>query len=202
MRTRKWLAAAFLLPLALGGCAVPGLGPDHTVTPSSPGSFLPPPNAPSANPATPAEQQPTNPQTTASQATDPQGSGALAKATFGAGTPTSADVLVLSLKRRGKLLDLVLSITPHSEKGETYISVEEFTGAGPTAITLVDSVNLKRYLVVRDSQDQPLQPAYWILKMEEAAIRTYTFPAPEGDVTSLDVSIGGWPPFRDVPVTS
>jgi hypothetical protein len=125
----------------------------------------------------------------------------VAAATFSPGAKKSAEVEVLALRRRGKLLDLVLSITAHSGD-ETYISVQDFTGTGPSAITLVDNVRLKRYLIVRDSAGALLQPPYWIIKADEASVRTYTFAAPPAEVTRLDVSIGGQPPFRDVPVTS
>lgn len=191
MRIRVWIVAAVVLPLAVSGCSLPGSDragappPAATAAPASP-----------ADPASPASPAPAR----EPAARDPR-PGPLARATFNAGGKRSAEVEVLALKRRGKLLDLVLSITPHSE-GESYVSVEAFTGAGPAAITLVDNVRLKRYLIVRDSENRPLQPPYWIIKIGEASVRTYTFPAPEAGVTKLDVSVGSEPPFRDVPVTS
>jgi hypothetical protein len=213
MRTRSRIATAFLLSLTLSACGLPGLGGGGTSPPtpsvnapsvnapsvSAPSVSAPSVSAPSANPDAPGDQDPQATATTSEPSRAP--AKALAKTTFGSGATLSADVAVLGLRRRGKLLDLVLSFTPHSKKGDTYISIEEWTGAGPAVITLVDSVNLKRYLVVRDSKDQPLQPPDWILKVDEPATRTYTFPAPDASVTALDVSIGGWPPFRDILVT-
>jgi hypothetical protein len=131
------------------------------------------------------------------------GGGPLAEATLNPGAGKSAKFAVLALKRRGKLLDLVLKVTLHSkDTAESYISIEEFIGSGDSAITLVDNVRLKRYLIVRDSKDQLLQPQAWIIKADEPETRTYTFAAPPADVTALDVALGGQPPFRDVPVTS
>ncbi|SEG99846.1 hypothetical protein SAMN05444920_114122 [Nonomuraea solani] len=188
MRVRDWIAAA-VVPLTVAACAVPGIGRTTGQTPPAP--------APASAPAPgekPAEGRP--------KGSAPQRSEAepLATATFKPGAELSAEVSVLALKRRGKLLDLVLSITARS-KSDTYVSVEEFTGAGPSAITLVDAVRLKRYLIVRDSAGRPLRPPYWIIKVGEASVRTYTFPAPGPEVTELDVSIGAEPPFLNVPVT-
>ncbi|MGW0804027.1 hypothetical protein [Nonomuraea sp. NPDC002799] len=184
-RTRTWMVAAVVLPLA--ACSIPGAArPTPGATTSAPASVTR--SAPGAV-REPAVQPP------------PAGDKPLAGATFRVDERRSAEVAVMSLKRRGRLLDLVLRFTPRSE-GETYISVERFTGAGPSAITLVDNVRLKRYLIVRDSEGRPLAPPYWIIKVGAASLRTYTFPAPEAGVTELDVSIGAEPPFRDVPVTS
>ncbi|GAA3556479.1 hypothetical protein GCM10022419_041140 [Nonomuraea rosea] len=189
MRARTWIVAAVALPFALSGCAVPGTGRAPTAAPATTSA-----PAPGREPAQPTGSPTGSPGPDA-------GAVPVAAATFSPGAKKSAEVEVLALRRRGKLLDLVLSITAHSGD-ETYISVEDFTGTGPSAITLVDNVRLKRYLIVRDSAGALLQPPYWIIKADEASVRTYTFAAPPAEVTRLDVSIGGQPPFRDVPVTS
>lgn len=199
MRARTWTAVA-VLPLALTACSAAGI---DRATPSA---IDPAPTSAPAPGREPADRPPTAGPSAGSPAADSSdgrpGDGAepVARATFKAGTAGSAEIAVIALRRRGKLLDLVLSITARSQ-GAGYVSAQEFTGAGPSAITLVDNVRLKRYLIVRDSDNRPLQPPNWIVKTGEPSVRTYTFPAPGPEVTALDVSIGSEPPFRDVPVT-
>lgn len=208
MRARTWTVVA-VLPLALTACSAAGI---DRATPSAidpaPTSAPAPGREPAARPPAPdpSGAGPAAGFPDGSPGADPSGGrpqdGAepVAGATFKAGTAGSAEVAVIALRRRGKLLDLVLSITAHA-KGAGYVSAQEFTGAGPSAITLVDNVRLKRYLIVRDSENRPLQPPNWIVKAGEPSVRTYTFPAPGPEVKALDVSIGSEPPLRDVPVT-
>lgn len=112
----------------------------------------------------------------------------------------TAEFGVLALRRRGDLLDLVLSITPHSEQ-DGRVSVETFIGDGPSAISLLDDAGRKRYLTVPDSANRPHRTQDPPLEVGETGVRTYTFPAPGPEVTAMDVTIGDAPPLRDVPVT-
>lgn len=116
-----------------------------------------------------------------------------------AGAAHTAEIGVLALRRRGDLLDLVLSITPHSEQ-VSRISVETFISDDPSAISLMDNAGPKRYLIVPDSTNRPPQKQDPALEVGKSSVRTYTFPAPGPEVTAMDVIIRGAPPFRDVPV--
>ncbi|MEU8402992.1 hypothetical protein AB0C28_48090 [Nonomuraea sp. NPDC048892] len=123
-----------------------------------------------------------------------------AKVTLKAAGGHTAEIGVLTLRRRGDLLDLVLSIMPHTEQARR-VSVEAFVGDSPSAISLVDNAGRKRYLTVPDSANRPSRTQDPALEVGEISMRTYTFPAPGPEVTAMDVSIGGAPPLRNVPVT-
>ena len=123
-------------------------------------------------------------------------------------TPSATvDVAVLSLKVDGELATLELSFTPHDpepEDPDAQYSVEELHGRAPTAllITLVDPVNLKRYMVVNDSRDNALETntATARVDLDQTITTKHTFAAPPPDVTKIDVSVGDWPTFRNVPI--
>ncbi|GAA3827759.1 hypothetical protein GCM10022226_55790 [Sphaerisporangium flaviroseum] len=189
MRSRKWLAGIFLLPFILSGCGVAGLGGGGTTAPAVVSTPRP---APSDRPTA------SEPGAKAESA-DP--SEARARGTFTADNGVRVDVVVVGLTRRGRLLDLVLSVTPR-QPGTAYVNLTAVTGAGPEAVTLVDRVNLKRHLVVKDADGGALDPPILTLKVNQATTLTYTFAAPPENVAAMDLSISTWPPFRDLPVES
>jgi hypothetical protein len=121
---------------------------------------------------------------------------------------TTIDIAVQSLRVEGELAELVLTFTPHDTDPESWddttsITDLHATGGGSTPfVTLVDTVNLKRYVVVNDSEDNELETNLDITRpeLDSPATSTHTFAAPPPDVTEIDVSVGDWPTFHDVPI--
>ncbi|WP_148086028.1 hypothetical protein [Actinocorallia herbida] len=156
--------------------------------------------------AGPSEESPGSPETAAAtqapqsaQVADP--AKVLAQATFD-GPRGKFELGVVSLTARGRLADLTLTMTPHypgfAEK--SVLAVGYFTGVYPE-VTLVDPVNLKRYLVVKDSAGAMLGAGNEAYNIDRPNTLSYTFAAPPGDVGTLDVYFASFPPFRGVPVT-
>ncbi|GAB2855816.1 hypothetical protein GCM10022221_64240 [Actinocorallia aurea] len=109
---------------------------------------------------------------------------------------------VVGLTARGKLADLTLTLTPHYPglPQPSVLAVGYFTGVYPE-VTLVDPVNLKRYLVVKDSSGKMLGAGNEAYNIDQPNTLSYTFAAPPEDVTTLDVYFAGFPPFRTIPVS-
>lgn len=118
---------------------------------------------------------------------------------------TTVDIAVLSLEVAGKLATLTLSFTAHDPEAapDTSYSLADLNGSSPTlSVTLLDPVNLRRYMVVKDSDDDALESRddFVDVPLDASATAKYTFAAPPPDVTKIDVSVGDWPTFRDVPI--
>ncbi|WP_143590294.1 hypothetical protein [Thermoactinospora rubra] len=134
----------------------------------------------------------------------------LAKATYDSPFQEQGkvDVAVHSLTRRGKLVDLVFSLTPRLPSGvepkERKVSPYDIVGDKSFEVTLIDTVNLKRHMVVKDSAGKELKPddVWTNILVGQQLVMTYTFAAPPENVTSMDVHVSDWAPFRDVPVSS
>ncbi|WP_250284719.1 MULTISPECIES: hypothetical protein [unclassified Frankia] len=111
---------------------------------------------------------------------------------------------LVGLKADGRLSTLTLLWTPRytGVPREKEISVfDMFDGHSP-AVTLVDSVNLKRYLVVQDSRNVELGASGPRTKTvnNTPVSASYTFAAPPADVRALDVYADDRLLFDDVPV--
>jgi hypothetical protein len=67
---------------------------------------------------------------------------------------------------------------------------------------LIDGKNKKKYLVVKDSDGNPLvgAPAYGSLPAGKRTLCWARFPAPPPDVGTVSVFLPGAPPFEDVPI--
>jgi hypothetical protein len=117
---------------------------------------------------------------------------------------TTVDIAVTGLQVDGELATLSVSYTMHSPEAapDTSYSLYELNGQSPLYVSLVDPVNLKRYTVVEDSDGQSLQTnaVRTDVPLDASATAQYTFAAPPPDVMEIDVSIGDWPAFRDVPI--
>jgi hypothetical protein len=117
---------------------------------------------------------------------------------------TTVDIAVLGLRVDGELATLTLSFTPHDPEAapDTEYTVGELNDGNHLFVTLVDPVNLKRYEVVEDSDDNVLETraALTSVPLDASVTTQHTFAAPPPDVSELDVSVGDWPTFRDVPV--
>jgi hypothetical protein len=115
----------------------------------------------------------------------------------------TVDISIMRLKAKGKLATLTVQITPHLPATDTRrINAYGLNGEHRLGTSLIDPVNLKRYLVVRDSGGQELETDDIFTKManDQATPFYFTFAAPPESVKSLDVQIGSWPMFRDIPV--
>ncbi|AEH11712.1 hypothetical protein FsymDg_4463 [Candidatus Protofrankia datiscae] len=119
-------------------------------------------------------------------------------------TPGTVEVGLVGLKADGRLSTLTLLWTPRytGAPREKEISVfDMFDGHSP-AVTLVDSVNLKRYLVVQDSRNVELGASGPQTKTSNntPVSASYTFAAPPADVRTIDVYADDRLLFDDVPV--
>ena len=128
----------------------------------------------------------------------------IARATFDSPAAPGAkvEIGIVELRVTGRLAQLTLAITPRVP-GSGSPTVYELTGGLDPNVSLVDNVNLKRYVVVKDSSGTLLQPD-WIkvsLHNGQPNAQTYMFAAPPEAARSVDVVFGQWPPFRNVPVT-
>jgi hypothetical protein len=129
----------------------------------------------------------------------------IASATFdspAARGTAKVEIGVVELRVTGQLAQLTLLITPRVP-GNGSPNVYELTGSLDPNVSLIDNVNLKRYVVVKDSVGTLLQPD-WIgthLRNEQPNPQTYMFAAPPETVRTVDVVFGQWTPFRNVPVS-
>ncbi|MEV5826987.1 hypothetical protein AB0L25_15535 [Spirillospora sp. NPDC052242] len=127
----------------------------------------------------------------------------IARQTFGSPIADGAtlEIGIIELKVSGRLAHLTLVLTPR-DAGSEQVSVSQLNGRSAPDVALLDTVNLKRYRVVRAGSRQ-LQPHYIFDKVRNGQpnVQTYTFAAPPENVRTVDVSFGQWAPFRNVPVT-
>lgn len=117
---------------------------------------------------------------------------------------TTIDLAVTGLRAEGRLMTLTLAFTPHSPEaapGDT-LSLYDLNGSDPLYVTLIDPVNLRRYMVVKDSSGAELGSNVVDTEapLDATGTAKYTFAAPPADVAKIDVSVGEWPTFRDVPI--
>jgi hypothetical protein len=86
--------------------------------------------------------------------------------------------------------------------GPNRLNAYELNGERGLDPSLIDPVNLKRYVVVKDSGGKELQTDEIFTHMtnEQTSSAYYTFAAPPQSVKAIDVQLGSWPTFRDVPV--
>jgi hypothetical protein len=114
---------------------------------------------------------------------------------------TTVDIAVTGLKVDGELATLSLAFTMYGSE-DTSDSLFELNGGYRLFVTLVDPVNLKRYMVVTDSDGRELQSdaSETYVPQDGTTTAQYTFAAPPPNVTEIDVAVGDWPIFRDVPI--
>ncbi len=119
-------------------------------------------------------------------------------------TPGTVDVGFVDLKVGGRLATLTLVWTPRYTgfPRDKEISVFDMFGAHSPAVTLVDSVNLKRYVVVQDNRNVELGASGPRTKTvnNTPVSASYTFAAPPADVRTLDVYADDRLLFDDIPV--
>ncbi|WP_141578135.1 hypothetical protein [Actinomadura sp. WMMA1423] len=172
-------AAALLVAGGLGGCSLPGTGSPSSGGGGAEGSVG---------------------KASVDNATEP-----VVKGTFDSPAARGAkvDIAVMGLKVKGRLATLTVRLTPHVPGGEPgRINAYGLNGEHGLGTSLIDPVNLKRYVVVKDSGGKELETDDIFTRMtnDQATPFYFTFAAPPENVKAIDVQIGSWPTFRDVPV--
>jgi hypothetical protein len=196
MRVRIGVALCGALVL-LGGCGGGDDGEDRAATPTA---------TPEATTAPPEETATPTPTPSAAPGEVDQGT-ALAEQTVKArgSRSTVIDLSVLSLEVNDELAALTLSYAVQDPKAapDEEWSLYDLNDQQPLYVSLVDPVNLRRYKVVMDSDGQALESGAVETKVpnEGSTTAQHTFAAPPADVAEIDVAVGDWPAFRDIPIT-
>lgn len=131
---------------------------------------------------------------------------AIVTATLGAppqAPSAEVEIAVMGLRVRGKLATLTVRMTPRIPAGgPDDASPYELNGNEGIDPSLIDPVNLKRYVVVEDSRGHEMatDDITTDLRNGEPGMLQFTFAAPPENVKAVDLQFGGWPTFRDVPV--
>lgn len=113
------------------------------------------------------------------------------------------DIAIMGLKVGGRLATLTTQMTPRIPPGgEDNPNPYELNGRNGLGTSLIDPVNLKRYVVVKDSRGKELETddIFTHIANNQTGTFTYTFAAPPENVKTVDVQIGAWPTFRNIPV--
>lgn len=180
-------ATALLLTGGLAGCSLPGTdGPSSSSSSSSPAGGRKAAGA-------------------VGSASFDDAAKPLVKGTFDSPIAQGAklDIAVMGLRAKGRLATLTVQLTPHVPPGgPTRVNAYRLNGEHGLGTALIDPVNLKRYVVVKDSGGKELQTDEIFTNManDQPTPFYFTFAAPPENVKSADLQIGTWPTFRDVPV--
>ncbi|MCP2336647.1 hypothetical protein [Actinomadura rupiterrae] len=112
------------------------------------------------------------------------------------------DIAINSLHVDGRLATLIAQFTPHVPNPSSSLSLFSLNGHNGIDPALIDPVNLKRYVVVKDSGGHELQTSeiFATLANEQPTQVFFTFAAPPENVKSVNVQLGTWPTFRAIPV--
>ncbi|MEV5825830.1 hypothetical protein AB0L25_09660 [Spirillospora sp. NPDC052242] len=131
---------------------------------------------------------------------------AIVKATLGAppqAPSAEVEIAVMGLRVRGRLATLTVRMTPRIPPGgPDDASPYELNGGEGIDPALIDTVDLKRYVVVEDSRGQEMATDDITTDLDngKAGALQFTFAAPPENVKAVDLQFGGWPMFRDIPV--
>ncbi len=134
-----------------------------------------------------------------------------------AGYLAAQSTVTLPMKVDGDISGMSVELTSVQKTGDTimvrfkYInSGDKSTGALYTQvggqiedmIYCVDAKNKKKYLVIRDTEKNPLTSALHNLEVKAGETKGCwaKFPAPPADATAISVYIPGAPPFENVPI--
>jgi hypothetical protein len=119
----------------------------------------------------------------------------------------TVDIAVVGLAVQGQLATLSVRFTPHfpSEPADKSISLYDMSGnaLNQDQVSLVDPVGLKRYLVVKDSNNVALgaDEVFTEAVNNSSVTAHWTFAAPPANVTKIDVDLGPFQPLNDVPIS-
>jgi hypothetical protein len=114
----------------------------------------------------------------------------------------TVDIAVLGLAVQGELATLTVRFSPHfpSASPDDSISLYDMSdnALDTDQVSLVDPVGLKRYLVVQDSNHNPLgaDEVNTEAVNNSSVTAHWTFAAP-----AASVELGPFPPFNDVPIS-
>lgn len=191
---RRAIAALVLIPLLLSGCA-------RDTTSESPAAGVS--SAASEEPQDDASRAPGGSAAPSGKVTVAKGSVAQTVNAVDA-TNATVDLVVSPLQVRDKLATLSVTFTPRYADAapDESISLYDVNGGSPVYVSLVDTVGLRRYVVVEDSAGQNLgsDEVSTSATNGSSAQLSYTFAAPPEDLTDIDVQISDFPPFIDVPI--
>ncbi|WP_344277717.1 hypothetical protein [Actinomadura napierensis] len=127
----------------------------------------------------------------------------LVKGTFDSPLAQGAkvDIAIMGLRVKGALATLTTQMTPHVPGGQR-INAYRLNGEHALGTSLIDPVNLKRHNIVKDSDGKSLSTddIFTTMANDQVTPFYYTFAAPPENVKAIDVQIGSWPTFHDVPV--
>lgn len=119
----------------------------------------------------------------------------------------TVDIAVVGLAVHGQLATLTVRFTPHfpDKSPDDSISLYDMSNnaLAQDQVSLVDPVGLKRYLVVEDSNHNALgsDEVYTEAVNNSSVVGHWTFAAPPATVAKINVEVGPFPPFYDVPIS-
>ena len=111
----------------------------------------------------------------------------------------------VTLRRQGGLV--LLELTGQNNDPNTAVNLAEPLGRGNygfEAVTLIDPVNRKRYLVARDSANACLCTSFvggLVVQPGQSGLVSAFFSAPPDSVRTIDVEVPGVGVFPDVPLS-
>ena len=119
----------------------------------------------------------------------------------------TVDIAVVGLAVHGQLATLTVRFIPHfpDKSPDDSISLYDMSNnaLAQDQVSLVDPVGLKRYLVVEDSNHNALgsDEVYTEAVNNSSVVGHWTFAAPPATVAKINVEVGPFPPFYDVPIS-
>lgn len=197
---RRSLTTAVLLCLALSGCG----GDDADATPPPAASETSASTGPTDSSSASASATTSASASSSTSASPVAAAAKTQQVTISGKVRGTAALGVSAVQVRGQLAVVDVSFTPQlvDEATDAEVSLYDINSATPVTVFLTDPVGLKRYAVVKDSRGIALEGEYVGVSAVsgQTGSVSFTFAAPPADVTSLDVYVGSFPPFRDVPV--
>ncbi|WP_242418833.1 hypothetical protein, partial [Frankia sp. CpI1-P] len=122
-----------------------------------------------------------------------------------AGKDGPVEIGLVDLHVSGRLAVLRLIFTPHLRTDRPGgVSLLDMAGGRGASVSLVDTEHLRRYLVVRDSHNEPLGPNPVLARTanDSPLAATFTFAAPPAEVKKIDVYLDDQIVFDGVDVAS
>lgn len=114
-----------------------------------------------------------------------------------------AEIVGLS-RSRGEVLTLEFRIVNDGDRAFESGGKFRETGGDPydsvSGVYLLDQENGKKYLVLRDSEGQPVAGTFDKIPAQSSALLWAKFPAPPADVDVVSVVIPHFAPADDVPI--
>lgn len=125
-------------------------------------------------------------------------------------TPVTVDLLVRGLTVRGRVATLRITAVPRGwhdpgppeDTSPTLWDLNPGPDADGFYAQLIDPVHLRRHLPLEDSAGESVATMRYAGGTEsgQAIEASWIFAAPPPDVRAMDVQLGNWPIFREIPV--